>query len=78
MAMGSRYAARRHKTGMAKYRLLEVVVVRNSPDREKVLRRVLSIDNHYDTLQVVQENLSEFITNMVRVNFGANRPPRSD
>ncbi len=29
----------------------------------------MSIDNHYDTLQTVRENLAEFIDNMVRIKF---------
>jgi hypothetical protein len=67
--MGRRCAPTRQKAGQGEYRLMEVVVVKKSPGGESVWTQVMSIDNHYDTLQTVRENLAEFIDNMVRIKF---------
>ena len=69
--MGSRCVPPRRKAGNAEYRLLEVVVVQKSQGRESVWTQVMSIDNQYDTLQTVRENLAEFINNMVRAKVMA-------
>ncbi len=76
--MGSRYAAPRQKANKGEYRLLEVVVVQKSRDRESVSTQVMSIDNHHDTLRTVRENLPEFINNMVRASIMANAVEREE
>lgn len=66
--MGYRYTMPDEKAGECSYRVMEVVMVRKGENcTEKGSSQLLTVDNHWDTLRYVQENMNDFIVNMVKV-----------
>jgi DNA-binding NtrC family response regulator len=66
--MGYRYQVSEEKAGAYDFRLMEVLLVkkgRSSVDEEE--SRVVAVDNHWETLRYVQENMDDFIGNIVQV-----------
>jgi hypothetical protein len=67
-AMGYRYVMPNEKADACSYRIMEVVMVkRGRTGTDKGRSQVLTVDNHWDTLRYVQDNLDEFIANIIRV-----------
>lgn len=66
--MGHRYRDAKEMAGSATYRCVEVVLVKREGVTEfDAPPEVLVVDNHWDTLRYVQENMDQFVSNMVRV-----------
>lgn len=66
--MGYRYSNPSEKAGECDYRIMEVVMVKKgSIVQGKAASQVLTVDNQWDTLRFVQENMDEVIGNMVKV-----------
>ena len=66
--MGYRYMMPAERSGESEYRIMEVVMVKKGKSgTEKASNQALTVDNHWDTLRYVQENMDDFIANMVKV-----------
>ena len=65
--MGYRCRDLTEKAGTYNFRSIEVVLARrNWMDGDDNAVAVLTVDNHWDTLRFVQENMDEFVANIVR------------
>lgn len=66
--MGYRYFIPSEKAGDADYRMMEVVLMkRGNHGAEQAETRIVAVDNQWDTLRYVQENMDNFIGNIVQV-----------
>lgn len=65
--MGYRYRMRNEKADEHDFRTMEVVIVRKKDGQEISQAQVVTLDNHYETLKYVQENMGDFVANIVRV-----------
>ncbi|ACM19860.1 hypothetical protein Geob_1501 [Geotalea daltonii FRC-32] len=66
--MGYRYVAPEEKAGEGVFRIMEVVMVKKGPVGVGMTSsQILTVDNHWDTLRYVQENMDEIIATMVKV-----------
>jgi len=57
------------KAGGADFRLLEVVMAIKNPATfgKSTARMIITVDNHWETLHFVHENMDEFIKNIIMV-----------
>lgn len=66
--MGYRCRDAKELAGNSAYRCVEVVLVKRAGVTDiDSPAEVLVVDNHWDTLRYVQENMEQFVSNMVRV-----------
>ncbi|GAB7027010.1 hypothetical protein [Geotalea toluenoxydans] len=66
--MGYRCVAPEEKAGEGTFRIMEVVMVKKGPVGVGMTSsQILTVDNHWDTLRYVQENMDEIIATMVKV-----------
>lgn len=66
--MGYKYEMPNEKADSFTYRMMEVVMVENKAGgREDSTSRVMIVDNHWETLRFVQENMNDFVSNIVKV-----------
>lgn len=66
--MGYRCATPEERAGETNYRLMEVVMVkRGTAGAGKASSQILTVDNQWDTLRFVQENMDDIIATMVKV-----------
>ena len=66
--MGYRYRMPSEKTGEGDYRIMEVVLMKKgSLGTNRPETRLVAVDNQWDTLRFVQENMDNFISNIVQV-----------
>ena len=67
--MGHRCKDAMHRAGSYHYRALEVVLVKQAGlGSHAEQRTVLTVENDWDTLNFVKENMADITANMVRVN----------
>ncbi|GFO70170.1 hypothetical protein GMLC_37490 [Geomonas limicola] len=67
--MGHRCKDSNHRAGAYQYRALEVVLTKKSlPADYGGPSAVLTVENDWDTLSFVKENMADIAANMVRVN----------
>lgn len=51
------------------YRVMEVVMMKRSREgKESASNHLIMVDNHHDTLKFVQENMDDFISNLIKVD----------
>ncbi len=55
------------KAGECDFRLIEMVMTKKSPIQSVPVKAIITIDNHADTLRYVQSNMTDFVTNCVKV-----------
>lgn len=66
--MGYRYAVPDERADDCIFRMMEVVMVEKRKDgRENSSTQVMIVDNHWDTLRFVQENMNDFVGNIIKV-----------
>ncbi len=65
--MGYRCDLPKTNNGECEFRIMEVVMVKKSRDRETSSSQVLIIDNDQETLRQVQENWNDYIGNLIKV-----------
>lgn len=67
--MANRYFIPHEKAGDSDFRLLEVVMVKKNMENfgEGAARMIITVDNHWETLRFVQENMDDFIKNIIRM-----------
>ncbi|WP_243370722.1 hypothetical protein [Geotalea sp. SG265] len=66
--MGSRYAGPEERAGDGTFRVMEVVMLKKSGlGTMKPTSQLLTVDNTWETLRYVQENMDEIIATMVKV-----------
>ncbi|UFS72728.1 hypothetical protein LPW11_11140 [Geomonas sp. RF6] len=66
--MGYRCRDAKEMAGNSAFRCVEVVLVKKAGVTElEAPAEVLVVDNHWDTLRYVQENMDQFVSNMVRM-----------
>lgn len=66
--MGYRYMMPDEKAGECSYRVMEVVMMRKGKTgADKAASQMMTVDNHWDTLRYVQDNMDDFIANIVKV-----------
>ncbi|KAF0216840.1 MAG: hypothetical protein FD174_3520 [Geobacteraceae bacterium] len=66
--MGYRYDVPREKADEFTFRMMEVVMVESKAGgREDSTSRVMIVDGHWETLRFVQENMNDFVSNIIRV-----------
>lgn len=66
--MGYRCQAPEEKAGEAPFRIMEVVMLKKQGSEIcKPASQILTVDNHWETLRFVQENMDEIIATMVKV-----------
>ncbi len=66
--MGYRYTQQNENAGDPTFRMMEVVMVEKKGNgRDTSCTQVMIVDNHWDTLRFVQENMNDFITNIIKM-----------
>ena len=65
--MGYRCRTYEDKAGESDFRLIEMVMTKTSTTQAVPVRAVITIDNHAETLRYVQTNMTDFVTNCVKV-----------
>lgn len=55
------------KAGECDFRLIEMVMTKKSPIQSVPVKAIITIDNHAETLRYVQSNMTDFVTNCVKV-----------
>lgn len=68
--MGTRFEklAQPHNANESEYRLMEVLMVKRGAGGKDVnSTQVVMVDNNWDTLRFVQENMDGFVTNIMKV-----------
>lgn len=65
--MGYRCRMHEDKAGECDFRLIEMVMTKKSAMQSMPVKIVITIDNHAETLRYVQTNMTDFVTNCVRV-----------
>ncbi|GFO60877.1 hypothetical protein GMST_32020 [Geomonas silvestris] len=66
--MGHRCKETIHRAGAYEFRALEVVLTKKSLPADCGASAVLTVENDWDTLSFVKENMADIAANMVRVN----------
>lgn len=75
--MGYRYMMPNEKDDEYAFRMMEIVMVeKKGSDKESTCSRVMVVDNHFDTLRFVQENMNEFVSNMIKVKKMTSHAPK--
>ena len=65
--MGYRCRIHEDKAGECDFRLIEMVMTKKNSIQSLPVRAVITIDNHVETIRYVQSNMTDFVTNCVRV-----------
>ncbi len=65
--MGYRCRIIEDKAGECDFRLIEMVMTKKNPIESIPVKAIMTIDNHADTLRYVQSNMTDFVTNCVKV-----------
>jgi hypothetical protein len=66
--MGYRYVTPSDKCDDYAFRLMEVVMVeKKAGGTDSSSSQVMIVDGHWDTLRFVQENMNDFVSNMIKV-----------
>ena len=65
--MGYRCRIHEDKAGECDFRLIEMVMTKKNSIQSVPVRAVITIDNHAETIRYVQSNMTDFVTNCVRV-----------
>lgn len=65
--MGYRCRINEDKAGECDFRLIEMVMTKKNTIQSIPVKAIITIDNHADTLRYVQGNMTEFVTNCVKV-----------
>ena len=73
--MGQRYRMQNEKADDCDFRIMEVVMVEKKGGvKRAAAARVVVVDNHQDTLHYVQENMDDFINNVLKTRRLEQRP----
>lgn len=65
--MGYRCRVNEDRAGECDFRLIEMVMTKKNAIQSIPVKAVITIDNHAETLRYVQTNMTDFVTNCVRV-----------
>ena len=66
--MGQKYMMQSEKASDADFRTMEVVTVKKRGNSKGVTStQALLVDNHWETLRYVQENMDDFVNNLIKV-----------